>query len=170
MTQSDSTAPTDPRPGADGGAGGGARIVVGPGKRVTLHFSLLLDDGTEIDSTRRGKPATFIVGDGNLLQGFEEALFGLGRGDDEQLRIPPEKAFGEPNAENLQRFPVSQFGDAVLEPGLVVSFRDAANSELFGIVQVVEGDEVVVDFNHPLAGRTVTFDVSVLRVEDYLIT
>lgn len=146
------------------------RIVVGPGKRVTLHFSLLLDDGTEVDSTRRGKPATFIVGDGNLLPGFEEALFGLGRGDDEQLRIPPENAFGVPNPENLQQFPASQFADAEIEPGLVVSFRDAANSELFGVVQGREGDEVVVDFNHPLAGRTVIFDVSVLRVEDYLIT
>ena len=148
----------------------GEQTVIGPGKRVTLHFSLLLDDGTEIDSTRRGKPATFIVGDGNLLQGFEEALFGLARGDDEQLRIPPEKAFGEPNEDNLQRFPAAQFVDGSLEPGLVVSFRDAANSEVFGVVQGLEGDEVLVDFNHPLAGRTVIFDVSVLRVEDYLIT
>ena len=144
--------------------------VIGPGKRVTLHFSLTLADGSEIDSTRRGQPATFIVGDGNLLPGFEEALFGMRRGDDQQLHIPPERAFGVPNDDNLQRFPLAQFRDVATEPGAVVSFRDAANSELFGVVASLDGEDVVVDFNHPLAGRTVIFDVSVLRVEDYLIT
>ena len=144
--------------------------AIGPGKRVTLHFSLSLPDGTEIDTTRRGKPATFIVGDGNLLPGFEEALYGLQRGDDQQLLISPEQAFGMPNEENLQRFPVTQFRDMDTEPGAVVSFRDAANGELFGVVAAIDDEEVVVDFNHPLAGRTVLFDVTVLRVEDYLIT
>ncbi len=145
-------------------------IAIGPGKRVTLHFSLSLPDGTEIDSTRRGKPATFIVGDGNLLPGFEEALFGLRRGDDQQLHIPPERAFGMPNDDNLQRFPLSQFRDVATEAGSVVSFRDAANAELFGVVASLDGEDVLVDFNHPLAGHTVVFDVTVLRVEDYLIT
>jgi len=139
--------------------------VIGPHTRVTLHFSLLLDSGDEIDSTRRARPATFIVGDGSLLPGFEQALFGLTAGDDEQLHIPAAQAFGDIRDENLRFMPMSQFGaDVVPEPGLVVSFA-GPGGELPGVVRSVQGDLVVVDFNHPLAGKALIFDVSILKVE-----
>ena len=139
--------------------------AVGPNTRVTLHFSLLLETGEEVDTTRRSRPATFSVGDGSLLPGFERALFGLRAGADEQLRIPAADAFGELRQENLRLLPLARFGAAVVpEPGLVVSFA-ADGGELPGVVRSVEGDLVVVDFNHPLAGKTLIFDVSILRVE-----
>jgi FKBP-type peptidyl-prolyl cis-trans isomerase SlpA len=139
--------------------------TVGPNTRVTLHFSLLLESGDEIDSTRRARPATFTVGDGSLLPGFEAALFGLAAGADEQLHIPAARAFGELREENLRFMPKSQFSAAVVpEPGLVVSFA-GPGGELPGVVRAIEGDLVVVDFNHPLAGKPVIFDVSILKVE-----
>jgi FKBP-type peptidyl-prolyl cis-trans isomerase SlpA len=139
--------------------------AIGPNTRVTLHFSLLLETGAEIDSTRRARPATFTVGDGSLLPGFEQALFGLIAGADEQLCIPAEQAFGEIREENLRLMPMSQFaGDVVPEPGLVVSFA-GPGGELPGVVKSVQGDLVVVDFNHPLAGKSLIFDVSILKVE-----
>ena len=133
--------------------------------QVTLHFAILLADGSEVDSTRRGRPATFVVGDGNLLPGFEEALFGLKAGDDEQLRIAPEQGFGVREPKNVQilardRFPT----EPPLETGLIVSFA-APDGELPGVVLRLWDDTVEVDFNHPLAGRTLTFDVSIIRVE-----
>ena len=146
-------------------------VFIGPGKRVTLHFALLLEDGREIDSTRRGKPATFVVGDGSLLPGFEQALFGLGDGADEQIRLGPEQAFGPPNPDNVHSFPRRRFDlDAALEPGLAITFKDPGDGERVGVVASTGDNEVVVDFNHPLAGRTVIFDVSVLKVEEYLIS
>ena len=147
------------------------QVLIGPGKRVTLHFALLLEDGREIDSTRRGKPATFVVGDGSLLPGFEQALFGLGDGADEQFRLGPEQAFGPPNPDNVHRFPRQKFvlADA-LEPGLAITFKDPGAGERVGVVESASDREVIVDFNHPLAGRTLIFDVSVLKVEEYLIT
>jgi FKBP-type peptidyl-prolyl cis-trans isomerase SlpA len=139
--------------------------AIGPHTRVTLHFSLLLDTGVEIDSTRRARPATFTVGDGSLLPGFEQALFGLTAGADEQLHIPAAQAFGDLREENLRFMPASQFGsDVVPEPGLVVSFA-GPGGELPGVVKSVQGDLVVVDFNHPLAGKALIFDVSILKVE-----
>lgn len=138
---------------------------IGPGTRVTLHFSLLLDSGEEIDTTRRGRPATFEVGDGSLLEGFEQALFGLRAGADAQLELPPPQAFGEHRQANLQVLPRERFpAELDLEAGTVVSFA-AADGELPGVVRRVFDGTVEVDFNHPLAGRTITFDVSIVRVE-----
>ncbi len=139
---------------------------IGPGTRVTLHFAVLLPGGEEVDSTWQGRPATFEVGDGNLLPGFEEALFGLQAGDSGSFAIEPEKAFGMPNPDNLQWLGREAFPpDMELQEGLVVSFADAARTELPGVVSEIQPDQVLVDFNHPLAGRTITFDVRIIRVE-----
>jgi FKBP-type peptidyl-prolyl cis-trans isomerase SlpA len=142
----------------------GSELRIGPGCRVTLHFSILLESGEEIDTTRRGRPATFEVGDGNLLQGFEEALAGLRAGDDAQLVLEPVQAFGEHRADNVRLLDRERFRDVDIEPGMVVSFA-AADGELPGVVRRLFERTVEVDFNHPLAGRRVVFDVSILRVE-----
>lgn len=138
---------------------------IGVGSRVTLHFSLLLDTGEEIDTTRRRQPATFVVGDGKLLPGFESALTGMRAGDDAQIDIEPEAAFGPHRRENVQLLPRERFADVELEPGLIVSFA-APDGELPGVVKRLFERTVEVDFNHPLAGRRIVFDVSILRVED----
>ena len=141
-------------------------LAIGPQTRVTLHFALTLPSGEVLDSTFERRPATFMMGDGSLPSGFEACLLGLKAGVSETFEVPPERAFGQPNPNNVQRFPRSSFGPELkLEPGLVLSFADAAKSELPGVVRALEDDEVVVDFNHPLAGRTVTFEVSVITVE-----
>ena len=140
-------------------------VAVGPNTRVTLHFSVLLETGEEIDSTRRSRPATFTVGDGSLPEGFERALFGLTAGSDEQLRIPAPDGFGEAREANVRFMPRAQFATNVTpEPGLVVSFT-SPEGELPGVVKSIQGDLVVVDFNHPLAGKNLIFDVSILKVE-----
>lgn len=140
--------------------------VIEKGSKVTLHFSLKLDDGSVVDSTPAEKPASLIIGDGNLPEGFEETLYGLASGEDRVSRIPPEKAFGMPNPNNFQRIPRGSFASGVeLEEGLVMSFSDAANSELPGVVRNFDDEMVEVDFNHPLAGRHLTFEVRILDVQ-----
>lgn len=139
--------------------------TIRPGARVTLHFAILLADGREVDTTRRGKPATFTIGDGNVPGGFEAALMGLSSGDDERIPIPPERGFGLRREENVRTLPIADFREAEpLESGLVVAFH-SPDGDLPGVVQEIRGNEVVVDFNHPLAGRDLIFDVTILRVE-----
>lgn len=140
-------------------------LAIAQDTRVTLHFSLRLENGDVVDSTFDKKPATFTVGDGSLLPGFERKLFGLNKGSQQKFIVLPEDAFGQPNPNNLQYFKRSQF-DAALElhEGLVISFADAANSELPGVVSRFDDKEVIVDFNHPLAGRTIIFEVDILDV------
>ena len=131
--------------------------------RVTLHFALLLENGEVIDTTRDGDPATFTMGDGKLLPGFEDALAGLRAGDDEQIRVPAERAFGPRRAENVRALPRESFANVCCEPGSIVSFA-SPSGELPGVVQEISDATVTVDFNHPLAGRDIVFDVTVIRV------
>ena len=145
----------------------GSKQKIQMGSRISLHFALLMPSGEEIDTTRRGKPASLTLGDGNLLPGFEEALLGLSAGDDAQLVIPAEQAFGERVEANVRLLAKTLFAEfnseEPLEPGLVVSFQ-APDGELPGVVKAVYDDTVQVDFNHPLSGSDITFDVSILSV------
>lgn len=141
--------------------------VIGPDSRVTLHFALRLTDGGVVDSTFERAPASFTMGDGNLLPGFEKYLLGLRVGAKESFRVPPEDAFGQPNPANVQRVPRSSFAaDIELAEGLVVSFADASRTELPGVVQAFDDADVTVDFNHPLAGAILRFDVEIVAVEE----
>lgn len=140
--------------------------LIGPGKTVTLHFAIKLEDGQIIDSNFEAEPATFTVGDGNLLEGFEKALFGLEEGMKQTLSILPENGFGMPNPSNIQRVPRSQFDGMELEQGLVISFSDPGNGELPGVIAEFDDKMVSVDFNHPLAGKKIDFEVEILKVTD----
>jgi len=138
---------------------------IGQNTEVTLHFALHLENGDTVDSTFDKAPATFKVGDGNLLPGFENALFGFKAGDQRKLSIAPENAFGQHNPQNVQVMPRSQFEGMELSEGLLVIFNDAANTELPGVVKVFDDNQVTIDFNHPLAGKTLNFEVQILDVK-----
>ncbi|MDH0896120.1 MULTISPECIES: FKBP-type peptidyl-prolyl cis-trans isomerase [unclassified Pseudomonas] len=137
---------------------------IGPDKEVTLHFALKLANGDVVDSTFDKQPATFKVGDGNLLPGFEAALYGFKAGDKRSLQIEPENAFGQPNPQNVQVMPRTQFAEMELSEGLLIIFNDAANTELPGVVKTFDEQQVTIDFNHPLAGKTLSFDVEIIEV------
>ncbi|MFN3161999.1 MAG: peptidylprolyl isomerase [Pseudohongiellaceae bacterium] len=141
-----------------------------PGSGVSLHFSLTLTDGQEIDSNFGAKPASFNLGDGNMLPGFEEVLLGMRAGDEVEQTLPAEKAFGEINPANRQNFPRDKFGhllDDELMPaseGSVVSFRDPAGFELPGVVEKITAQTITVNFNHPLAGKAIVFRAHIVSV------
>ncbi|WP_028240863.1 FKBP-type peptidyl-prolyl cis-trans isomerase [Stutzerimonas azotifigens] len=138
---------------------------IGNDCQVTLHFALSLENGDVVDSTFDKQPATFRVGDGNLLPGFEQALFGLKAGDKRTLKIAPEQGFGQPNPQNVQVMPRSQFEGMELSEGLLIIFNDAANTELPGVVKAFDERQVTVDFNHPLSGKALDFRVEVIDVK-----
>jgi FKBP-type peptidyl-prolyl cis-trans isomerase SlpA len=138
-------------------------IPIDTGTTVTLHFALLLEDGAVVDSNFEGKPATFSIGDGNLLPGFEETLLGLKKDDQREFVVPPEKAFGQHNEQNLQRVSMDNFDELELEPGAMFSFQNG-DGELPGVVVEIVDGEVMVDFNHPLAGKNIIFQVKIMDV------
>ncbi|MDG1165086.1 MAG: FKBP-type peptidyl-prolyl cis-trans isomerase [Porticoccaceae bacterium] len=138
-------------------------ITVDTGTSVTLHFSLALEDGHVVDSNFEGKAATFRVGDGNLLPGFEAVLKGLADGDEREFTIAPENAFGQHNPENVQAVDRGNFNDDELEIGAMYSFQNG-DGELPGVIVELGDKEIMVDFNHPLAGQNILFRVNILKV------
>lgn len=140
-------------------------LNIAEGTQVTLNFALKLSDGSVIDSTFDKAPATFRVGDGKLLPGFEKAIFGLKAGDSDTFVITPEHGFGQSNPNNIQQFPREQFADIDLIEGLMLSFADAQKAETPGVVKAFDDEEVSIDFNHPLAGRNVHFQVEIIDVQ-----
>ena len=144
----------------------GLSVPVSEGTRVFVNFSLSLEDGSEIDSNFTGDAVDFVIGDGSLLPGFERLLFGMCPGDRRIFSVTPEQAFGMANDDNVQELARSRFDDDMeLEIGLIFSFADAGGGEVPGLVLEFDEEWVTVDFNHPLAGRTILFDVLVHRVE-----
>ena len=140
-------------------------LLIASGNTVTFHFALELDNGDTVDSTFDREPATLTVGDGTLPAGFESALLNLSAGEQKTIRIAPKEAFGQPNPNNIQTLPRTAFqSDMTLSEGLVVSFADAANNELPGVIDSFDQHTVTVDFNHPLAGRPLLFRIHILEV------
>lgn len=139
---------------------------IGHNSTVSLHFALKFDTGEVVDSNFEKDPATFSVGDGSLLPGFERALFGLKAGDKRSFEIPPEQGFGTPNEQNLQVMPRDQFASMELDYGVLVIFKDAAGGEMPGVIKEFDDKQVTVDFNHPLAGKIITFEVEIITVQN----
>lgn len=139
------------------------KLQIETGMSVTLHFSLGLEDGHIIDSNFESEPATFSVGDGNLLPGFESTLMGLVNGDERKFTIPPEQAFGQHNPQNVQVVERGNFDQEELELGAMFSFQNG-DGELPGVIVDVDDNEVMIDFNHPLAGKNIIFQVKIIDI------
>lgn len=141
-------------------------LTIQPGSIVKLHYSITLEDGTVADSTQEDEPLDFVLGDGTMIEGLELALYGLKAGDEQTIQINPLNAFGFSDDENIHTLPRSEFNaDMTLEPGLIMSFSTPAGDEIPGAIKEVSADEVVVDFNHPLADHEITFSVEILSVQ-----
>lgn len=134
---------------------------------VTLHFTIKMKDGSVADSTENmGKPAKFVMGDGSLSENFEQCLLGLEAGTEKSIELTAQDAFGMPNPDHIHHMDKTKFaGSANVEVGTIMAFSDPGGMEIPGIITDIAGDSVTVDFNHPLAGQDVTFDVNILAVD-----
>lgn len=146
------------------------KLSIETGSHVSLFFSLSLANGELIDGNFDKQVASFRLGDGSMLHGFEEHLLGLQAGDEVEARLEPEQAFGEVNLANIHRFPIAKFKDLLedelipTEVGSVLSFKDAGGFDLPGVVKELTESTIIVDFNHPLAGKVILFKAQVVSV------
>ena len=140
--------------------------VIKADSQVVMHFSIRLSDGSAADSTKvNNQPAKFVMGDGSLTDNFEKCLLGLAVGEQKSFALAPEDAFGQPNPDNIHYVDRARFSaDAPAEVGAIIAFTQPDGNELPGIVREVTGDSVTVDFNHPLAGQALTFEVEILEI------
>ncbi len=140
-------------------------VAIYHGSGVSMHFTISLEDGTVAETTEGDDPLHFVMGDETLVEGLELALFGLKAGDKQSLKIGPETAYGYPDPENIQLMDRSDFPEGMeLERGVIVSFALPDGEEYPGMITDVNDKQVTVDFNHPLSGHEILFEVEILEV------
>jgi FKBP-type peptidyl-prolyl cis-trans isomerase SlpA len=137
---------------------------VGPGDEVVLRYELSAD-GAVVESDFGGEPVSVVQGAGQIPPGADEALLGMAPGEEKRLELPPEKAFGPRDPARVESTALSRLGKLAsgLKPGSkILGFRDG-KSETARVIEI-SGGRAVLDFNSPLAGKTVVYRVRVLSV------
>lgn len=132
---------------------------------VAIHYTLSDASGTQLESTTGGEPMVYLHGAGNIIRGLELALVGKKAGDKITAQIPPADGYGEFIAEMVQTVPRSVFADQQVEVGMRFN-TETERGPLAFVIKQVDEDQVIVDGNHPLAGQTLHFDVSIEAVRE----
>lgn len=132
---------------------------------VTLHYRIALGDDTEIISTFNTKPATLQMGSGELVPTLEQCLTGLHSGERCVFLLEPEQAFGPHNAQLMQRMPAKELPNAQeLKEMMLIEFQAPNGASYTGFVRELREEDALIDFNHPLAGKAIRFEVEVLGI------
>jgi peptidylprolyl isomerase len=134
------------------------------GDKVKVHYKGTLADGTVFDSSEKNEPLEFVVGSGQVIQGFDEAMIGMGVGESKAVDIPVEKAYGTRDESMVMVVPVDQVPpDLDPEVGLRLEMG-GANGEIIRVVVVdIDANNITLDANPPLAGKELTFSIELVE-------
>jgi len=140
-------------------------MAAASGDTVSVHYTGKLVDGTTFDSSEGRAPLSFIIGAGDVIPGFEQAVIGLEVGEKTTVTIQPEDAYGPIFEQAIQTVPLDLFGEEAPPIGAVFSVRADDDSDLMGRVVSLSDDlvDVTVDFNHPLAGQVLNFEIILIE-------
>ncbi|PWB39268.1 MAG: peptidylprolyl isomerase [Rhodocyclales bacterium] len=139
--------------------------VVQANSLLTLHYRLALADDTELVSTFGGKPATLQLGSGELAPVLEKCIIDLPVGERTVFLLEPEQAFGPHNPQLMQRFARSELPNpGELREMALIEFKAPNGATYTGLVRELTAEDALIDFNHPLAGKAIRFEVDVIGV------
>ena len=141
--------------------------VIQADSSILVHVTMKLSDGSAADSTKvNNKPAKIIMGDQSISSAFETQLLGMVTGDSKEFTLEAVDAFGESNPDNIHYMDIDKFSAEVpAKIGNIITFSQPGG-ELPGMIKEVNGSSVTIDFNHPLAGKSLDFKVEILNVEN----
>jgi peptidylprolyl isomerase len=135
------------------------------GDTVQVHYTLTLADGTVFDSSVGGEPMEFTIGSGQLIAGFDEAVQGMKVGEKKTVTIPADKAYGPYLDTGLVEVPREKLpSDQTPEVGQQLVAVQSDGSQARAIITSISDNVVVVDFNHPLAGKDLTFEIELVKI------
>ena len=140
--------------------------MVSNGKVVSIHYTLKDDEGTILDSSSGKDPLAYLHGANNVISGLETAMEGKKPGENFSVRIEPTEAYGEKDDTKLQTLDRSMFGEHEVQIGQQFHAADPEGNSIVVTVTNIDGDEIIIDGNHPLAGITLNFDVEVVDIRD----
>jgi FKBP-type peptidyl-prolyl cis-trans isomerase SlyD len=142
-------------------------MTISQHKVVSIHYKVVdVANAEEIDSSEGGEPMTYLHGASNIIPGLEQALEGKGIGDEIEVTVEPADAYGEYSEDRIQQVPMEAFEEMEkVEPGMMVTAQ-SDDGQINLMVTEVDETTVTVDANHPLAGKSLSFDVKVEAVRD----
>jgi FKBP-type peptidyl-prolyl cis-trans isomerase 2 len=138
-------------------------MVVQEGKKVKMHYTMRVD-GNVVDNTRETQPFEFVFGTKAILPAVEQNVTGLKAGDHKLFTLEPAEAFGEVDPKAVIEVPKARFAVDDLKVGMVFGVPSAGPQPMRGVVKDIQGENVILDLNHPLAGKKVEFDVEILEI------
>ena len=135
---------------------------------VAIYYTLKDDAGEVLDTNRKGgQPLVFLQGKGHIVKGLEAAMLGKAKDESFAVSIPPAEGYGERDEQAMQTVPRSAFPEgAELEVGARFVARNNLGQNIPAEITAIEGDEVTVDHNHPLAGQTLNFEITVAGIRE----
>ncbi len=136
------------------------------GDTVTVHYRGTLADGSEFDSSEGRDPLSFVMGAGEVIPGFDAAVGGIEVGESATVTIPAAEAYGDHDDDGVQTFPLDFFGGQVPEVGWTVELETQEGQQVPAAIIGVSEESVVLDFNHPLAGKDLTFEITLVEVAE----
>ncbi|MDH5680784.1 MAG: peptidylprolyl isomerase [Spirochaetota bacterium] len=135
------------------------------GKTVSVHYTGKLEDGTVFDSSIDREPLSFTVGAGQMIKGFDDGIVGMKVGEKKELVLQPEQAYGEHKVENIHEIDKNNIQNhEELTEGQSVTFNTQDGQPIGGTIKEIKDSTIVIDFNHFLAGKTLTFEVELVEV------
>ncbi len=139
--------------------------MIEKGSKVSIEYTLTIDEGTVVDSSVGKDPLEYEHGAGNIIAGLESALEGLKVGDAKKVVVQAAEGYGEIDTKGYQEVPADKVPEDARKVGSVLQVETEDGQRVSLRVHEIKGDNIVVDFNHPLAGKELTFDVKVINVQ-----
>tara|TARA_R110000824_G_C14756965_1_gene629339 strand:+ start:87 stop:518 length:432 start_codon:yes stop_codon:yes gene_type:complete len=142
-------------------------LQVENGNTVSVHYRGTLNDGTEFDSSHsRGEPITFQVGSGQMIEGFDDALPGMAVGETKNITLAPGKAYGDADPEAIADVPKSAFPPEFdFKVDSMVQGQNEMGQPMLGTINEVKDEAVTIDFNHPMAGKDLNFEIELVSID-----
>ena len=142
-----------------------AFATVNDGKRVSIEFTLKLSDGSTAESNVGKKPLVFVQGSHRINPALEEAIAGMRVGEKKRITLPPDPRYGSVSPKNIVEVSAERIPSSSRRVGARLKLPDPQGRTRRAVVKEVNGDVVVVDFNSPLAGRALMYEVKILKIE-----
>lgn len=136
------------------------------GDNVHVHYHGRLDDGTTFDSSEGREPLAFTAGSGQVIKGFDDAVIGMQVGEKKTVNIPVEHAYGERSDSMMMEYPISDFpADMKPEVGMELHMSDDQGNTFPVVIAQVNDKAVLLDANHPLAGKALNFEIELVSID-----
>lgn len=137
------------------------------GDRVKVHYTGTFDDGVKFDSSEGKDPIEFTLGEGQVIKGFEEGILGMEEGEEKDIKLTPEKAYGIPQEKLVQEVPKERFPKEIpLKEGIMLSLKSPEGHVIPAKVKEIKEDKIVIDLNHPLAGKNLNFKLKLVGISE----